>query len=257
MEKIGELNIRIQDFNENNKISPDIYDIKELESILKLVQDLLYPENKERPLIAYNIEDGSVKHIFKTGIQAIIAINAIIGEVRNENSIDFLDLKTAKAFESIQNLSYKRDYKIDISTSLKNSSVIEISPKSRYLRSDDVMVESEFYFYGTLIDAGGKKKPNIHLDVAELGMLTISIEKDILTAETNNLLYKKYGVRAKGKQNPFTGEIEKGSLTFIEFLDYSPMYDEDYLNKLIQKASKNWQGIDVDKWLEDVRGEYA
>lgn len=35
---------------------------------------------------------------------------------------------------------------------------------------------------------------------------------------------------------------------------YNPVYDEDYLNEKIAKATKSWEGVDVDKMLADCRG---
>ena len=32
-------------------------------------------------------------------------------------------------------------------------------------------------------------------------------------------------------------------------------YDEDYLNELIAKAKKSWDGVDVDSFLKDLRDE--
>lgn len=30
-------------------------------------------------------------------------------------------------------------------------------------------------------------------------------------------------------------------------------YDEDYLNGLIKKAKKSWEGVDVDSFMSDLR----
>ena len=32
-------------------------------------------------------------------------------------------------------------------------------------------------------------------------------------------------------------------------------YDEDYLNGLIKKAKKSWEGVDVDSFMSDLRDE--
>ena len=32
-------------------------------------------------------------------------------------------------------------------------------------------------------------------------------------------------------------------------------YDEDYLNGLIAKAKKSWEGVDVDSFMSDLRDE--
>lgn len=31
-------------------------------------------------------------------------------------------------------------------------------------------------------------------------------------------------------------------------------YDEDYLNGLIAKATKSWEGVDVDSFISELRG---
>jgi hypothetical protein len=35
---------------------------------------------------------------------------------------------------------------------------------------------------------------------------------------------------------------------------YNPHYDEAYLKEKIAKASKSWKGVDVDKFIDNVRG---
>ena len=35
---------------------------------------------------------------------------------------------------------------------------------------------------------------------------------------------------------------------------YNPVYDEDYLNEKIAKATKSWKGVDVDAMLAESRG---
>lgn len=99
MEKIGFIEISITGSKGNLDLTPDNYDIREVISILENAENLLYPGDKrDRPTISYKIEKGSVKHILKTSIQHFIGFNAIIGQVSQMQSIDFLDLGTAKAF---------------------------------------------------------------------------------------------------------------------------------------------------------------
>jgi len=100
MDKIGEIEIKVVGKSGNNELTPDNYDIKHIASLLQNVEDLLYPnEKKNRPLITYDIQEGSVKHIFKTTIQTVIAFSAILSQIQLNESIDFLELKTARAIE--------------------------------------------------------------------------------------------------------------------------------------------------------------
>ncbi|QTE21269.1 hypothetical protein [Polaribacter cellanae] len=257
MEKIGDIEIRVVGKSGNQDLKPNNYDIKHIASILQNVDDLLYPNNKkDRPLITYDIEEGSVKHIFKTTIQAVIGFSAILTQIQTNESIDFLEVKTARAIENIQNLSLQKDYEFQIKTSLNETYELTINPSTKFFRTENIWVDAEFYFYGILKDAGGKSKINIHLDTKDFGYLTIETGEEFLKEKEENLLFKKFGVRAKGKQNIETGEIDTKRLTLLELIDYQPKFDSEYLNSLINKAKKSWNSINTDEWLCNLRGGY-
>ena len=125
MGNTGHIEINISGSKGNIKLSPDNFDIKEIIPILENVENLLFPkEKKSRPLVSYDIQEGSVKHVFRTTLQYIIGFNAIIGQINNSQNIDFLDAETAKAFENFQASAIKKDYVFHIKTSLPTSNAI-------------------------------------------------------------------------------------------------------------------------------------
>lgn len=257
MEKIGNIEIRIVGNSGNQELKPENYDIKHIASILQNVEDLLFPNNKkDRPLITYDLQEGSVRHIFKTTIQTIIGFNALLSQIHNNNSIDFLELKTARAFENIQNISRQKDYEFQFKTSLSDEYELRINPFTKFIRAEKNWSEAELYFYGIIKDAGGKSKANIHIDTSDFGYLSIETGEDFLRDQEDNLLYKRFGIRASGKQNIETGEIDTKSLKLIELINYTPKYDKDYLDSLISKAKGNIQKVDPDEWLLNLRGNY-
>jgi hypothetical protein len=257
VEKIGNIEIRVIGKSGNQNLSPENYDIKHIATILQNVEDLLYPNNKkDRPIITYNIKEGSVRHLFRTTIQTVIGFSAVLSQVKTEASIDFLELKTAKALENIQNLSLQKNYEFQFKTSLKDDYELTINPSTKYFRTENVWVEAELYFYGILKDAGGKNKANIHLETDEYGYLSIETKEDFLKEREENLLYKKFGVRASGKQNIETGEIDTKSLSLLELINYQPKFDNDYLSSLIKKAKNSLINIDSNEWLLTIRGGY-
>lgn len=258
MEKIGSIEIRITGSKGNLDLSPDNYDIRELIAMLENAEDLLFSgDKKDRPIISYRIEEGSVKHVFSTSMQFIIGFNAIIGQVDQTQNIDFLDVRTAKALENIQNIATKKDYHFNIKTSLVDTNEIKLDKTTRFYRTEAVWAEAEFYFYGKVTNAGGKDKANIHLLTDELGSVAIETPKTFLEDYEENLLYRVFGIRATGKQHSETGEIDKSTLKFIELIDYQPKYDEQYLKSLREKAKRSWLGsVDPDSWLREIRGGY-
>lgn len=257
MDKIGDIEIRVIGKIGKLDLTPDNFDIKHISNILQNVEDLLYPNNKkDRPLITYDIQEGSVKHIFKTPIQYIIGFSALLFQIQSSNSIDFLDLKTAQAIENIQKLSQQKNYEFQIKTSFNKEIGLTINPTTNFFRTVDLWADAEFYFYGVLKDAGGKNKANIHLDTDDFGYLVIDTGQKFLKQQKENLLYKYYGIRASGKQNTETSEIDTKSLKLIELINYNPKFDETYLTMQISKAKRSWKGIDTDEWLKNLRGEY-
>ncbi len=259
MEKIGFIEIRITGSKGNIDLSPENFDIREIISILENAENLLFPSDKrDRPNISYKIEEGSVKHIFKTSIQYIIGFNAIIGQLSQVQTIDFLDHTTAQAFENIQSIATKRNYVFTIRTSLENSNEIRIDSSTRFYKTEAIWAEAEFYFYGKITNAGGKGKTNIHILTDYNGTVIIQTPVSFFEKLEENIIHKKqYGIRATGKQNSETGEIDSTSLTFVDLIDYQPSYDDLYLKELRNKAKKSWIGkINPDKWLNDIRGGY-
>ena len=257
MEKIGNIEIKVIGKSGNQKLSPDNYDIKHIAELLQNVEDLLYPNNKkDRPIITYDIQQGSVIHLFKTTIQAVIGLSAVLSQVQANESIDFLELKTARAIESIQNLSRHKNYEFQIKTSLNDNYELTINPSTKFFRTENIWVNAEFYFYGIIKDAGGKSKANIHLDTQDYGYLSIETGEEFLKEREENLLYKQFGVRATGKQNIETGEIDTKTLKLIELIEYNPKFDNAYLTSLITKAKKSWKDINADEWLLNLRGGY-
>lgn len=258
MERVGFIEIKISGSRGNLALTPDNYDIREIISILENAENLLYPgEKKNRPTISYKLEEGSVRHILSTPVQYVIGFNALIGQIAQGRNIDFLELSTAKAFENIQEMAAKKQYVFSIKTSLESTNEVIIDSFTKYYRTEAVWADAEFYFYGKVTNAGGKDKASIHLFTEEFGTLRIQTPITFLEQYEENLLYKTFGIRAAGKQHSETGEIDNTTLKFIELIDYQPIYDEQYLKQLRERAKKSWLGdISADDWLRELRDGY-
>ena len=252
-----EIQLRIIGKKGNESLVPANFDIAQIRLLFDTIEALLYPDpksKKSRPVIAYEIREGSVVNIFKTSLQSVLALSAIFSAIEIEKgSIDRLETSSARAIETLQAYAIRNDYTIEIATSDKPDRKFVIDRNTRYERHENIMVDVEDYYYGILVDAGGKDKANIHLDTKEAGLLTIKANKDYLSEIEGNPLYRKYGARVKAKQNANTGDIDKSSLELLELIDYSPKFDEDYLKRLISRASPKWKGIDANVWLANMR----
>lgn len=253
MENLESIEIRVIGKVGNEPLSPNNFDIRELISVLENA-DMLFSSDKKRPIITHEIQEGSVRHIFRTAIHSIVSFNALLGLVISKNSIDYLESKTATAIENLQEYARKKDFSIEVKTSLEDTHSIVIDKDTNFVRSENIWAEAEFYFYGKITNAGGKDKANIHLLTSDYGTLKIKTPISFLENQEGNILYKVAGVRAKGRQNVRTGEIDTTELDIIEFVNYTPSYDEKYLQSLREKAKKTWVGVDKTQWLNEIRG---
>ena len=145
MEKTGQIEIRVKGRKGNLELSPDQYDIREIMEVLQNAENLLFPGTKRsRPVISYDIAAGSVRHIFRTTLQAVIGFNAILAQINTEHySVDFLELPTARAFEFFQQLAQKHDYEYEISTSVAESSSVIINRETRFIRHRPTLLPTE------------------------------------------------------------------------------------------------------------------
>src|SRR5690606_2981647 len=106
-------------------------------------ENLLFPTTKkDRPTISYSIEAGSVKHIIRTSLQAVIGFNAIIGQVGASNSVDFLETQSAQAIETLQENAIKNNFDLIIRTSLDQSNELKITSKTRFTRTQNIWVDA-------------------------------------------------------------------------------------------------------------------
>ncbi len=258
MQQSGTLEISITGLKENQPLTPDNYDIREIISVIENAEALLYPNGRrEEETVSYQITEGSVKHKFRTSLHRIMKLNAHLGELSRTHSMEFLEPRAKEAIETFQNFAIRHDYTFEITTSLHNTNHLRIDKTTHFHRSEALWVETEIYFYGKIISAGGKEKASIAIDDEELGIVRIQTPIDFLEHYSDNLLYKTAGIRATGKQNTETGEIDPSTLTIAELLDYAPKYDEPYLKALRDKAKTWLPGIDIDTWLKEVRGEHG
>lgn len=257
MDNIGFIEIEVKGLQGDFDLSPGNYDIHELMGLLQNAENLLAPlAENARPTMAYEIAEGSVKHTLKTNLRAVAAFDLLLLRIKAANgALDFLDAPAASALEYFQQAAIRNSYTFQIKTSVSNESMILISEETQFLRPEGAWVDAEFFFFGTIVHAGGNGRATVHLATREYGLLRIESSQSLLADLEYNLLYRPYGMRAIGRQCVKSGEPDKYSLRLMEVIDFGPSYKEDYIQSLIQKAKKNWSDApDADEWLKKNRG---
>ena len=256
MDNTGKVEIRVIGRVGNEPLSPENFDIREIRGLFDVVETLLYPNQKvTRDPISFSMEDGSVRNIFKTTVQSAATFITIVSLAQQTGSLDVLELSTAKALQEVQKSAVRTGYTYEFGTPGNETPALTISNRTSYHINENLWADAEFYFYGVLINAGGKDKTNVHLQTKDNGVIILATEREFLQDQKDNVLYKQFMVRAKGRQNITTGVIDMSSLHLLELTPYDPSYNEQYLAKLIKRATPKWADVaDADKWLSETRG---
>jgi hypothetical protein len=257
VDNLAQLEIRIQGKREGKALSPENYDISDVIETLKHAESLLYPNERKthRPIISYQMEAGSVKHILTTSAQAILGFSAILTQAQLGQSIDFMETRTSEAMEYFQKRATREGIEISISTSIGAQSPLVLGPTTHYFRQSQTRVAAELYLHGKVTSIGGVSNPNIHLQTEEYGTLRISAPEEVLAQDQENRLYKFQTIRVQARQQPETGELDKDSIRLLAFVPQAKAYQAEYLDSLIQEAAHSWAGVgEVDHWLANLRG---
>jgi hypothetical protein len=134
---------------------------------------------------------------------------------------------------------------------------ITISKDSELRREDRIQwVTVERYLIGEITDWGGAQNPNVHLRPRNSReTIIVDATEDQIRGQRENLVFHKAIVHVRARQNPKSGEVDKGSYKLIELRAYKPDVSEEQLQQLFEKGAKAWAGVaEGGGWVEELRG---
>ncbi len=224
-------------------ISIENYSIKELIEILQQVNKTLGSLDKEH-IISYYPEKGSVNHIFLVSPYVSKIFSEQLSEIQKNNYEKAQDIMPLVEF--LQKQSYKQKYSYNLQAKTIS---LKIDQTTKYIRKD-IWVKTTLYIYGEIVQAGGKAKPNIHIDTEDYGIVIAEIDKNQLKNKT--LLYKTYGIKVECEQNLQNNELRNAKV--LELIPYRQTENwQKYLSDKIALASENWKNVDKEEWLKTIR----
>src|SRR5690606_19716130 len=157
MERTATFEVIVQGSKGGQPLKPEDFDIRSLRDLLDEVEVLLYPsDRRDRPVISYEVQEGSVRNIFRTGMQAVATAGAVLALVNNTGSLDVLEPRTASALASMQRWAIENDQAFILRSNATGVVELRIDRNTNYQRTEATAVETEVYLYGKVVDAGGK-----------------------------------------------------------------------------------------------------
>ena len=252
-----EFEVKIQGTRDGIQIIPASLDIDEWIHLMENARNILYPDSKNRPHIGIRIEEGSARLICIAKTNNVIQAHALLGEVNNNHRLNSLSPKQRVAIKNLQSFASSRQLSISLGKADDIDSGLFINKQTQLVDENPVWVKTELYLDGKITSIGGKSKSNIHIETEKFGQLVISTTEKFLEEDKKNRVYKKQTIRVEIDQNPTDFTYNTKSAKLLEFIEYEKegINENDYLNGLIQKASKDWEDVeDSQAWLNEIRG---
>jgi hypothetical protein len=168
--------------------------------------------------------------------------------------IDLLDKKRREVIDRWQKRARASRGIAYVITSYTLDKPVVINSETDFRLDDaDNWVRVERYLNGEIEDLGGSSKSNAHLRLPNGELIRVETSKSTLRDEKVNRLYKPSMIRFRADFNIVTQEYRNAVL--IEFVDYSPKFDEEAFGRLTERGRAAWSDVnDPSEWVESQRG---
>ena len=237
--------IGLTDFR-GRKVSPSEIPIDLFDTYFTDLKRFVVGDSKDKN-ISVKLEDGSIKMVFIGSISFISALEADVAMIRDGTA----PVSNTRAKVALRLQAYAKNNAASIYFAEDtNMKLLEITPESEILKPKGIWTDFEDYVFGKIRAVGGAS-PNIHV-VDENGNETkISSTEEKLRGYKENMLYSSKLVHFSAQRNLTTNEVRNRFLISIEDL---PAYDADDAQKRIKAATKEWEGVSTDEFMEQMRG---
>jgi hypothetical protein len=177
-----------------------------------------------------------------------------LSTLQNSEFLDAIDSKRKAVIERWQKRARQLQTTIyEISAPFLGTPVV-VNAKSDFRANDaDQWVVVERYVTGEIQNVGGATKPNAHVRLPDGTTLIVATERKVLKDDPQNRIYKRAMLRIRANYNVLTRELRDAQL--LEFVEYSPKFDEVDMERLTKRGAQAWKDVeDAGAWVDDLRG---
>lgn len=253
----SELEFRLEDRVAGEALTSANVDLPTLRGFLEDIENLI--RGDETAVSFENsrvrVEDGSLKIVALVEPALAASLGTDISRLKETGDLDLIQPRRAQVLEQWQKrakASPSRSYQLPVTA---GQSTWWITKDTSFQRGGlKGWLSVEKYLTGKVIDAGGKVRPNLHLEVkGSRRSLRISATERQISGVKENLLYRVITLRVEAEQNLHTRQLRRVRL--LEFVPEASQVDEEALQRLWQRGTRAWADVgSASAWVETLRG---
>jgi hypothetical protein len=238
-------------------VSPDNVDLPTLRGFLDEIEKVIKGDEHGEDLreSRVRVEDGSLKIVTLVAAALAASVQDDLMRLKETRNLDTIQSKRAEIVQKWQkraNSNPKLSYSV---ISESGTGLLSVATSSDFQhRSDLEWVAVEKYIPGRVVNAGGKKEPNIHLVLASNGKtITVAATREELSSQKENWLYREVNMRVSAEENLRTKELR--ALRFLGVAPRATEIDEMELDELWRKGREAWRDVkSASEWVDALRG---
>lgn len=255
--ELTKLEFLLDDEIGGRRLTPETVDLPTLRGFLEEVEKLIKGDVPGASLVGslVKIEEGSLKVVAAVAQMLAADWQADLSRLEATGDLDAIQPRRAEVIEQWQARTRRTPTRVYSLKTAVPGRVLKVANGSQFQHGgENAWVSVEKYLTGKVVNAGGKKDPNVHLVLADSGKsVLVAATEEQLSAEKENQLYKDVAVRVQAEQHLRTKELR--NVRLIQFLHQESDADEQALASLWQKGREAWRGVpSAALWVESLRG---
>lgn len=258
MESINELRFSVSDRVKDGEVGVKHVPLSLLGEFQKDVCEFLRGSVRdvEPDDVMISLEDGSLA-LIASGLRATTTLWVDLERLQSSRALRLVDPKRAAVIERWQTAALQNPHRKYLIAAPKMPGIrLSIDVSTDFRRAEEVWMSVEKYIHGKVLDWGGKTRPNVHLELNDGSVLTVSATQTLLKQETQNLLYRSTLLHIRAEENLLTGALRNPVL--LAFETQQPAYDEAEFREMVRRGTAAWSDTpDATKWVENLRAGQA
>lgn len=251
---VDQLRFSVSDLVDDVEVGPAHVPLALLGTFQKDVAEFLKGTSRDidPACVHISIEAGSLAFA-ASGLLSATTLWADLGRLALPEGVALIDPKRAKVLQRWQAQARHNPHRRYAVVDNAGREIVVVDGETDLNKVCDVWAQVEKYLHGKVVDMGGKTKANVHVELENGQIVTVSATQDLLAEDECNRLYRPALLHVTAEENLRTGDLRH--LRLLAFETHRPSYDEQEFKRMVERGTKAWEDVaNATEWVDALRG---